>query len=81
MLRRLVACVRELTERVFDFSTARSCAQAQRHRRQDHTYREQVTRELTAMAKRGLVQRAAGALVIPDVQRLERLVVEVRRSA
>ena len=45
------------------------------------TYREQVTRELTAMVKQGLLQRSRGALVIPDVARLERLVAEVRRSA
>ena len=44
------------------------------------TYREQVTRELSAMAKQGLVQRAGRALVIPDVARLEKIVAEVRRS-
>jgi CRP/FNR family cyclic AMP-dependent transcriptional regulator len=42
------------------------------------TYREQVTRELSAMAKQGLVQHAGRALVIPDVSRLERIVAEVR---
>jgi hypothetical protein len=45
------------------------------------TYREQVTRELSAMVKQGLLQRRDGALVIPDVARLERIVQEVRRSA
>ncbi len=44
------------------------------------TYREQVTRELSAMAKQGLVQRSGRALVIPDVARLEKFVAEVRRS-
>ena len=44
------------------------------------TYREQVTRELSAMAKLGLVQRAGHALVIPDFARLEKIVAEVRRS-
>ncbi len=44
------------------------------------TYREQVTRELSAMAKQGLVERAGRALVIPDVARLEKIVAEVRRS-
>jgi CRP/FNR family transcriptional regulator, cyclic AMP receptor protein len=44
------------------------------------TYREQVTRELSAMVKRGLVQRSGHALVIPDFARLEKIVVEVRRS-
>ncbi|HTP97297.1 MAG TPA: Crp/Fnr family transcriptional regulator [Burkholderiales bacterium] len=45
------------------------------------TYREQVTREISALVKRGLVQRSGGALVIPDVARLARMVAEVRRSA
>ena len=44
------------------------------------TYREQVTREMSAMVKQGLIQRAGGALLIPDVERLERIVAEVRRS-
>jgi CRP-like cAMP-binding protein len=45
------------------------------------TYREQVTRELSALAKAGIVGREAGALVVRDVARLERLVAEVRASA
>jgi CRP-like cAMP-binding protein len=45
------------------------------------TYREQVTRELSAMVKQGLVQRDGRALVIPDVTRLEKLVTEVRLTA
>ena len=45
------------------------------------TYREQVTRELSALAKAGIVGRDAGALVVRDVARLERLVAEVRASA
>lgn len=44
------------------------------------TYREQVTRELSAMARQGLVQRSGRALVIADVGRLEKIVAEVRRS-
>ncbi len=44
------------------------------------TYREQVTRELSAMAKLGLVQRSGRALLIPDIARLEKIVAEVRRS-
>lgn len=44
------------------------------------TYREQVTRELSAMVKQGLIQRANHALIIPDVARLEKVVAEVRRS-
>ena len=106
MLRRLVASVRELTERVFDLSTlgvqnrvhaellrlareagveanAACIDPAPKHTEiasQVSTYREQVTRELSAMAKRGLIERAGGALLIPDVARLEEIVAEVRRS-
>ncbi len=43
------------------------------------TYREQVTRELSAMVKQGLIQREGRALMIPDVARLEQIVSEVRR--
>lgn len=107
MLHRLVACVRELTERVFEFSTlgvqnrvhaellrlAKEAGVKNNSARLDpapkhgdiagriSTYREQVTRELTAMAKQGLVQRSGRALVVPDMGRLERLVAEVRRSS
>lgn len=106
MLQRLVACVRELTERVFEFSTLgvqnRVHAELLRLARlagikgntahiepppkhadiagRISTYREQVTRELSAMVKQGLVQRAGHALVILDVARLEKLVSEVRLS-
>ena len=45
------------------------------------TYREQVTRELSAMVKQGLLERADHALVVPDVRRLEQIVSEVRRLA
>lgn len=44
------------------------------------TYREQVTRELSAMVKQGLIQRSGRALVIPDVARLDKIVADVRRS-
>jgi len=107
LLRRLVSLVRELTERIFDFSTLgvqnRVHAEVLRLARQAgvrgnvacidpapkhselanqvSTYREQVTRELSAMKKQGLVQRTGHALVVPDVARLERIVAEVRRSA
>ncbi len=43
------------------------------------TYREQVTREISAMVKEGLVERDGHALVVPDVERLERIVADVRR--
>ncbi len=43
------------------------------------TYREQVTREISAMVKEGLVLRSGHTLVVPDVGRLERIVAEVRR--
>jgi len=107
MLRRLVSCVRELTDRVFDFSTlgvqnrvhaellrlarhagvhvnAARIDPAPKHTdiaSQISTYREQVTREISAMVKQGLVLRSGRALVIPDVTRLEKLVADVRRSA
>ncbi len=45
------------------------------------TYREQVTRELSALAKAGILGKEDGALVVRDVARLERLVAEVRGSA
>jgi len=44
------------------------------------TNREQVTKELSAMARQGLIAKRGRALVIPDVARLERIVMEVRRS-
>jgi CRP-like cAMP-binding protein len=106
MLQRLVSSVRELSERVFEFSTLgvqnRVHAELLRLARQSgvngnsaridpmpkhtdiaaniSTYREQVTRELSAMAKQGLVRRSGNALVIPNVERLERVVSDVRRS-
>jgi len=45
------------------------------------TYREQVTRELSALVKTGILERGDHALVIRDVARLERLLEEVRGSA
>ena len=42
--------------------------------------REQVTKELSAMARQGLIEKRGRALVVPDVARLERIVSEVRRS-
>jgi CRP-like cAMP-binding protein len=104
---RLAASVRELTERVFEFSTlgvqnrvhaellrlARHAGVQDNAARLDpaprhveiasniSTYREQVTREISAMVKQGLVKRAGKALVIPDVERLERIVSSMRRSA
>jgi len=107
VLARLVSLVRDLTERVFDFSTLgvqnrvhaellrlakEAGVQGNMARIQPvpkhsdiaskiSTYREQVTRELSALAKQGLLQRADGALVIPDIARLQRIVEEVRRSA
>jgi CRP-like cAMP-binding protein len=45
------------------------------------TYREQVTRELSALAKAGLLAKDGRALVIQDVAALERLVEEVRAAA
>lgn len=45
------------------------------------TYREQVTRELSALVKMGILERGDHGLVIRDVARLERLVEEVRSAA
>jgi CRP-like cAMP-binding protein len=107
VLDRLAALVRDLTERVFDFSTlgvqnrvhaellrlAKEAGVQGNSARIDpapkhsdiagkvSSYREQVTRELSVMAKQGLIERCNGALLIPDVARLERIVSEVRRTA
>lgn len=45
------------------------------------TYREQVTRELSALAKCGIVERQGGALVVRDVSRLAVLVEQTREGA
>ena len=45
------------------------------------TYREQVTRELSAMARQGLVERSCRALVVTDVARLQRMVTDTRAPA
>ena len=37
------------------------------------TYREQVTRELSALARAGVLERDGGALVVRDLQRLQRM--------
>lgn len=44
------------------------------------TTREAVTKELSAMARLGLVAKGRGALVVPDVERLERHVADVLQS-
>jgi CRP/FNR family cyclic AMP-dependent transcriptional regulator len=105
VIHRLVNKIRELTERIFEFSTLgvqnRLHAELLRLARQAgiegnkaridpapkhtdiaghiSTYREQVTRELSVMVKEGLIQRSGSALVIPNVERLESVVSEVRR--
>jgi CRP/FNR family cyclic AMP-dependent transcriptional regulator len=45
------------------------------------TYREQVTRELSALAKAGILERAGRSLIVRDLARLARLVEEARGSA
>lgn len=45
------------------------------------TYREQVTRELSALAKAGVLGKDGGALVVLDVARLQKLVDEVKSGA
>jgi CRP/FNR family cyclic AMP-dependent transcriptional regulator len=42
------------------------------------TYREEVTRELSALARAGVVCREGRALLVRDLRRLERLVEEVQ---
>ncbi|HEX2828878.1 MAG TPA: Crp/Fnr family transcriptional regulator [Burkholderiales bacterium] len=107
VLERLTGFVRDLSERVFDFSTLSVSARIQtevlrlareagidgnsaridpapKHADMASkvaTYREQVTREITAMVKQGLLERSGKTLVVPDVQRLERLISEGRRDA
>jgi CRP/FNR family transcriptional regulator, cyclic AMP receptor protein len=44
------------------------------------THREAVTRELTELARLGLIERKGNDLVIPDVEALERLVAHVDRE-
>ena len=44
------------------------------------TYREQVTRELAALARIGVLERAGRSLIVRDLARLARLVEEVRGS-
>lgn len=106
VLSRLASLVRDLTERVFDFSTLgvqnRVHAEVLRLARlagvggntacidpapthaaiaaRVSSYREQVTRELSAMVRQGLLLRRDRALVVLDVARLEKMVAEVRRS-
>ena len=45
------------------------------------TYREQVTRELSALTKSGILEKDGSALVVRDVARLEKMVEEVRGAA
>jgi hypothetical protein len=45
------------------------------------TYREQVTREFSALTKQGLLEKDGAGIVLTDVARLERMVEEVRMEA
>ncbi len=45
------------------------------------TYREQVTRELSALAKAGILGKDGRALVVLDVARLQKMVEEVKSGA
>lgn len=45
------------------------------------TYREQVTREFSALTKQGLLEKDGTGIVLTDVERLERIVTEVRLEA
>ena len=97
---RLVSLVRDLSDRIFDFSTlgvqervyaellrlARQAGVRDNSARLDPapkhseiasrvgTYREQVTRELSGLAKQGLIKRDGRALVVTDIPRLEGIV-------
>jgi CRP/FNR family cyclic AMP-dependent transcriptional regulator len=104
ILRHLTHLVRQLTERVVDFSTL-----AVRHRvhvallrlakanltapnqaiispapthtdwaNQISTHREAVTREIGKLVRERLIRRADHCLIVLDVERLEKMVLEVR---
>jgi hypothetical protein len=45
------------------------------------TYREQVTRELSLLARRGVLGKDGRALVVLDVARLQKMVEEVKSGA
>jgi CRP-like cAMP-binding protein len=45
------------------------------------TYREQVTRELSALARAGILEKDGAALVVRDVARLAKMVEDVRGAA
>ena len=45
------------------------------------TYREQVTREFSALTRQGLLEKDGTGLVLTDVERLDRIVTEVRLEA
>jgi CRP-like cAMP-binding protein len=45
------------------------------------TYREQVTRELSALSKSGIIEKDGAALVVRDVARLEKMVEDMRGAA
>jgi CRP-like cAMP-binding protein len=104
-LKRLAGLVRQLSDRVVEFSTLgvsnRIHAELLRLARDHHrdgggrvviapapthaeiasrvsTHREAVSRELSELARAGLVERRNGALLIRDVERLGRMVDEVR---
>jgi CRP-like cAMP-binding protein len=45
------------------------------------TYREQVTRELSALVRAGVLEKDGSALIVRDVVRLEKMVEDVRGAA
>jgi CRP/FNR family transcriptional regulator, cyclic AMP receptor protein len=45
------------------------------------TYREQVTRELSALVRAGVLEKDGSALIVRDVARLEKMVEDVRGAA
>jgi CRP-like cAMP-binding protein len=102
-LKRLAANVRDLSERVFEFSTltvnnriqAELLRLAHAHMQDEDnaviapapthaeiasrvsTHREAVTRELSRLARAGVIERRAGKLLVLDVPRLRRMVENV----
>ena len=99
-LRRLVALVRSLSDRVVEFSTlavrnrihAELLRLSRDHLTEDNaatitpapthaeiasrvsTHREAVSRELSSLARGGIVERRGGGLVVPDIDRLAQLI-------
>jgi CRP-like cAMP-binding protein len=76
LLRHLSAQVRRMTERVYEFSTLVVISPAPTHfdlAAKISTHREAVSREMSALAKRHLIERRGDGLVLRDIATLEML--------